>query len=252
MSEPNNMMNKFQYIQREEEDDGIFKRENLKVLFNKFGTNNLEEDLETGLIYYMRNIVKKLRKISKESQCNEENHQLKYYTILEKDEDAEKSNANLIIIKDPLGDYKFAEKRDLEMEKFYENKIQKNREKEITKEEEEVKMRIDEIEKKKKKKINVDSEIFKMLSKMKLEKIKDLDNTTKFNEDQNKSIFNLIKGQNPQKINLPDFKKKDDYSSLKKKNSESAHISHKHLIHFLENDLNFRKSKYLLEAYMKK
>ena len=36
----------------------------------------------------------------------------------------------MVTIIDPLGDYRFAEKRELEMEKFYEDKIQNNREKE--------------------------------------------------------------------------------------------------------------------------
>lgn len=36
----------------------------------------------------------------------------------------------MVTITDPLGDYRFAEKRELEMEKFYEDKIQNNREKE--------------------------------------------------------------------------------------------------------------------------
>ena len=34
-----------------------------------------------------------------------------------------KNNYDLVVVKDPLGDYKFAEKREIELEKFYEQKI---------------------------------------------------------------------------------------------------------------------------------
>ena len=47
------------------------------------------------------------------------------------------NNSSLVTIVDPLGNYKYAEKRELEMEKFYEDKIQNNREREDKRIEEE-------------------------------------------------------------------------------------------------------------------
>ena len=91
----------------------------------KCGINSEDsiEDLETGLIHYLRNVITDLRKISRQNQTNEESIKRRFCSVLEKEAEEKRNNATFVTIQDPLGDYRFAEKRELELEKFYENKI---------------------------------------------------------------------------------------------------------------------------------
>ena len=72
---------------------------------------------------------------SKEAQNNDEHNAYTFYKLADKDPTLEDTSHNLVTVNDSLADYKFAEKRELEIEKFYEDKIQNNREKEAKAEE---------------------------------------------------------------------------------------------------------------------
>jgi hypothetical protein len=93
------------------------------------------EDLETGFITYMDRMIQDLITISKEAQNNDEHNAHTFYKLVDKDPTVEETRNNVVTVNDPFSDYKFAEKRENEMEKFYEDKIQNNREKEAKAEE---------------------------------------------------------------------------------------------------------------------
>lgn len=93
------------------------------------------EDLETGFIAYMDKMIQDLITISKEAQNNDEHNAHTFYKMVDKDPTVEETKNNVVTVNDALADYKFAERRELEIEKFYEDKIQNNREKEAKAEE---------------------------------------------------------------------------------------------------------------------
>ena len=93
------------------------------------------EDLETGFIAYMDKVIQDLIVVSKEAQNNDEHNAHTFYKLVDKDPTVEETKNNVVTLNDALADYKFAERRELEIEKFYEDKIQNNREKEAKAEE---------------------------------------------------------------------------------------------------------------------
>lgn len=239
----NKLMKKYDSAKR-----GLFCESNKlgEVLLNK----NLEdgqEQLENGLLYFMKETIEELKQISKEAQFNEDRNIGRFYNIIKKEDEG---NCKLIVLRDPLGDFKFAEKRELELEKFYEDKILNNREKEEKRIEE---AKLAKNEPKKKKQFNEDSEILKTISKMKLDKAKDVESTTKQAEDMNQAIQFFVQGPGNERDNRDGLlgKREELGGDGAKTKKSGAHISHKHLIFFLENELRYKKSKHLLTAYMK-
>ena len=217
-----------------------------EVLASK-GLDEGLEQLETGLLYFLKDTIDELKQISREAQFNEDRNIGRFYNTVKKDEEG---NCKLVVLRDPLGDYKFAEKRELELEKFYEDKILNNREKEEKRLEE---AKLAKNEPKKKKQFNEDSEILKMISKMKLEKAKDVDTSTRQAEDMNQAIQFFVQGTGAEKDAKEGLLgKRDDIDAEGGRGKTAgAHISHKHLIFYLENNLRYKKSRHLLTAYMK-
>lgn len=217
-----------------------------EVLLSK-GLEEGQEQLETGLLYFLKETIEELKQVSREAQFNEDRNIGRFYNTIKKDDEG---NCKLLVLRDPLGDYKFTEKRELELEKFYEDKILNNREKEERRIEE---AKLTKNEPKKKKQFNEDSEILKTISKMKLDKAKDVESTTKQAEDMNQAIQFFVQGPGNEKDNRDGLLGKRDEigaDGLKiKKNG--VHVSHKHLIFYLENNLRYKKSRHLLSAYMK-
>ena len=217
-----------------------------EVLLSK-GLEDGQEQLENGLLYFMKETIEELKQVSKEAQFNEDRNIGRFYNPVKKDEEG---NCKLLVLRDPLGDYKFAEKRELELEKFYEDKILNNREKEEKRIEE---AKLTKNEPKKKKLFNEDSEILKMISKMKLEKAKDADSLTKQAEDINQAIQFFVQGPGTEKETREGLlgKREEMGADGNRVKRSGVHISHKHLTFYLESNLRYKKSRHLLTAYMK-
>ncbi len=105
-------------------ESNLIKKDKLYSILAQSGLRGVTDELQTGLIYYMGSVIKDLRKICEQSQCNEESYKDRFFRMIDKEKlEENKRQANLVIIKDPLGDFKYAEKRELEIEKFYDDKI---------------------------------------------------------------------------------------------------------------------------------
>lgn len=213
------------------------------------GINIDSDSLQTGLLYFMKKSIESLKRISHESQFNEERNINRYYTQVKKDQ-VEKGNAQLVVTKDPLSDFKFSEKREDELQKLYDDIINHNREEEEAKRMEESKTKS---EGKTKKQFSEDTEIFKMIFKMKQDKAKDNETTDKLNEDQNMAVAFFINGKNEAKEKNDTFlAKRSEMDNTLHRDSNRTYISHKHLICYLEENRRYKRSKYLMKAYMQR
>ena len=100
-----------------------------KVLVDQQGLpdehmNELFADLEVGLLLYMKEVIGKLVRISEETKLCDE-HSYKHT-----ESDTRQNSIGLVLVNDIIDKFKNAEKRELKIQEFYDNKIKNNREKE--------------------------------------------------------------------------------------------------------------------------
>ena len=84
------------------------------------------DEIEFGFLSYMNSLFNSLVKVSTLCRSNEESD----YKVVDKTIGQGDEN-QLVVVNDFLADYKFSEKRDLDLDKFYEERIAISREKDV-------------------------------------------------------------------------------------------------------------------------
>lgn len=209
-----------------------------------------------GLNAYIFEIISALRRIARESQpvLERENS---YYTFVARQGETE-GNASLATVNDPFPEFRFAEKREIELETYYENKIANNRVREEQAREKERQLRErsreagEEGQEVKKPEFNEDQEILKVLSRLKAERAKESGSAARSGQDQNEYIRYFMEGRTDSGVAEGDMlQRRETLENSGGESREVVFIRHKHLLHFLENDPYFRKSASLFKQYIK-
>lgn len=226
-----------------------YLKDELRKAEERARSEEIPKAITEGLNAYLFRLVDELRKVALQGQGLGEREN-RYYTLLEKNDEGR--NASLVTLGDPFSDFKLAEKREIELEKYYENKMLNNRSKEEQALEKEKEDRPDPPpdDKRKKNEFNEDHEVLKTLSKIKMEKSKETNSLEKQGQEQNKTIEMFLKNTESQAAEGEVLAKRERMGgSAPASATRGLYVENKHLIHFLENDRYFRKSKFLLKAY---
>lgn len=209
-------------------------------------------ELEYGLLLYMSELMDGLISVSKGPRSLDD------VTMPVTEKRGGTPEMSLVLVTDVVDRFANASARERKLQDFYDTKIKGNRERdEAANREKSLQATITgqpkEPEKPKSKAFNEDHEIMSILSKMKQLKVKENEKVQATGNSANEAIEKLMDEDNKKKKKKLDglLERRAEMDFRSQVKSEIVTVARKHLLFFLQNDPYFRKSKFLLQAYLK-
>lgn len=224
-------------------------RHHINVLDNR---SEFVRELEYGLLLYMSELMDGLISVSKDPRSFDD------VILPVSDKRSGNSDMSLALVTDVVDRFANTYARERKLQDFYDAKIKGNRERdEAANREKSLQATIvgqpKEPEKPKPKGFNEDHEIMSILSKMKQLKVKENEKVQATGNSANEAIEKLMDEDNNKKKKKLDglLERRAEMDFRNQIKSEVVTVARKHLLFFLQNDPYFRKSKFLLQAYLK-